>query len=411
MITTNPECGRPKRKPKLKVKMRLENSTPANLETRVSRHAVAPAQISAARARNSRARAELFFSHGFNRAFRRHREEDFVSTFCPTSDLISRADVKTESVKAGFENQAAWPQQFLAHLAADRGASVYTQRNYRQALTEYVLWHQEQRQQAPAWEKLQRDDFRSYLRSLGRGGLSRAATQLRFSALRSFYKFLIRRGLVETSPIKNLALPKLEKRLPKFLTAQQMVDLLNAPLKELAAVKQNSDADPTTFLRDVAILETIYSCGLRISELCGLRADDINWNEQIVRVRGKGKKERLVPVGAPALTAIRNYWNKLAHPPGIDGPAFLANTRNLKPMYPRLVQLRLKRYLAVAGLDPRLTPHQLRHSYATHLLDAGADLRSVQELLGHAHMVTTQVYTHLTTERLKRAYDQAHPRA
>ena len=319
--------------------------------------------------------------------------------------------MKTESVKAGFENQAAWPQQFLAHLAADRGASVYTQRNYRQALTEYVLWHQEQRQQAPAWEKLQRDDFRSYLRSLGRGGLSRAATQLRFSALRSFYKFLIRRGLVETSPIKNLALPKLEKRLPKFLTAQQMVDLLNAPLKELAAVKQNSDADPTTFLRDVAILETIYSCGLRISELCGLRADDINWNEQIVRVRGKGKKERLVPVGAPALTAIRNYWNKLAHPPGIDGPAFLANTRKLKPMYPRLVQLRLKRYLAVAGLDPRLTPHQLRHSYATHLLDAGADLRSVQELLGHAHLVTTQVYTHLTTERLKKAYDAAHPRA
>ena len=306
-----------------------------------------------------------------------------------------------------------WTNQFLLHLAAERGASVYTQRNYRQALTEFFRWHQQERQRPPEWDKLQRDDFRSYLRFLGRGKLSRAAIQLRFSALRSFYKFLVRRGVVETSPVKNLALPKLEKRLPKFLTPQQMLDLLNAPLKELAALTQGpeTERDVTPFLRDVAILETIYSCGLRISELCGLRTDDINWNEQIVRVRGKGKKERLVPAGAPALAAIQNYWNKLKHPPGIDTPVFLANAHKLKGMYPRLVQLRLKRYLALAGLDPHLTPHQLRHSYATHLLDAGADLRSVQELLGHAHLVSTQVYTHLTTERLKRAYDRAHPRA
>jgi len=306
-----------------------------------------------------------------------------------------------------------WTNQFLLHLAAERGASVYTQRNYRQALAEFFRWHQQQRQRPPEWDKLQRDDYRSYLRCLGRGKLSRAAIQLRFCALRTFYKFLIRRGMAETSPIKNLALPKLEKRLPKFLTPQQMLDLLNAPLKELAALKQEPEVemDATPFLRDVAILETIYSCGLRISELCGMLAEDINWNEQIVRVRGKGKKERLVPVGAPALAAIENYWNKLEHPPGIETPVFLAKAHKLKPMYPRLVQLRLKRYLALAGLDPHLTPHQLRHSYATHLLDAGADLRSVQELLGHAHLVSTQVYTHLTTERLKRAYDAAHPRA
>ena len=131
----------------------------------------------------------------------------------------------------------------------------------------------------------------------------------------------------------------------------------------------------------------------------------------MVRVRGKGKKERLVPIGAPALAAIQNYWNKLAQPPSGDLPVFFANTGKLKPMYPRLVQLRLKRYLETAGLDPHLTPHKLRHSYATHLLDAGADLRSVQELLGHAHLVTTQVYTHLTTDRLKKTYDKAHPRA
>ena len=321
--------------------------------------------------------------------------------------------MKPRAGKTDSEIHDKWSGQFLAHLAAERGASVYTLRNYRQALTEFVRWHQDQRQKPAAWDQLQRDDFRGYLRCLGRGKLSRAAIQLRFCALRSFYKFLIRRGVLEASPIKNLALPKLEKRLPKFLTPRQMIDLLEAPLKELAALKQTSvtEIDPTPFLRDVAILETIYSCGLRISELCGLQAHDINWNERIVRVRGKGKKERLVPVGAPALAAIQNYWNKLKPFPGIDTPVFLAKAHKLKPMYPRLVQLRLKRYLALAGLDPHLTPHQLRHSYATHLLDAGADLRSVQELLGHAHLVSTQVYTHLTTERLKRAYDQAHPRA
>jgi site-specific recombinase XerD len=303
--------------------------------------------------------------------------------------------------------------QFLTHLASERGASVYTERNYRQALNEFYRWYRLERQQAPVWAGLQRDDFRAYLRFLGRGNVSRAAIQLRFCALRSFYKFLIRREVVTASPIKDIALPKLEKRLPKFLTAQQMLALLDAPLRELAALKQRSETeiDPTPFLRDVAILETIYSCGLRISELCGLLAEDIAWGEQIVRVRGKGKKERLVPIGGPALTALRNYWNALPCPPSGAVPVFLANRRKPGPMYPRLAQLRLKRYLEIAGLDPHLTPHKLRHSYATHLLDAGADLRSVQELLGHAHLVTTQVYTHLTTERLKRAYDAAHPRA
>jgi len=128
-------------------------------------------------------------------------------------------------------------------------------------------------------------------------------------------------------------------------------------------------------------------------------------------VRGKGKKERLVPVGEPVLKAIETYWASLSYPPAGDQSVFLANDAKRKAMYPRLVQLRLKKWLEVAGLDPGLTPHKLRHSYATHILDAGADLRSVQELLGHAHLVTTQVYTHLTTDRLKRAYDQAHPRA
>lgn len=303
--------------------------------------------------------------------------------------------------------------EFLQHLAVDRGASIYTQRNYRQALTELYRWHERDRKAPPDWPRLKRYDFRSYLRVLGRRNLSRAAIQLRYSAFRTFYKFLIRRGEAETSPIKDISLPKQEKRLPKFLTVDQMLDLLRAPLKDLEE-RRRADREPediSPWLRDIAILETIYSCGLRVSELCGLLADDLNWSEQLVNVRGKGQKERLVPIGEPALKAIETYWASLPMAPLGDQAVFLTSAAKRKPMYPRLVQLRMKKYLAIAGLDPGLTPHKLRHSYATHILDAGADLRSVQELLGHAHLVTTQVYTHLTTDRLKRAYDLAHPRA
>jgi site-specific recombinase XerD len=308
-----------------------------------------------------------------------------------------------------------WIEKFLAHLATDRGASVYTQRNYQQALVEFARWHLEERKSAPAWEKLQRDDFRSYLRYLGRSNLSRAATALRFSALRTFYKFLMRHGEVEALPIKNLSLPKSPKRLPRFLTIQQMKDLLEAPQRLLDSKKDKKvSGRPLSVeaaVRDVAVLETIYSCGLRVSELCGLRVEDIDFVEQIVRVRGKGKKERLVPVGAPALMAIQNYWTRLLESPVGLQPVFRADTKKAAPLSPLQLSRRLKNYLSFAGLDPALTPHKLRHSYATHLLDAGADLRSVQELLGHAHLITTQVYTHVTTERLKKAYDAAHPRA
>ncbi|MFM2294576.1 MAG: Tyrosine recombinase XerC [Verrucomicrobiota bacterium] len=304
--------------------------------------------------------------------------------------------------------------EFFTHLATDRGASEYTQRNYRQCLGEFWAWHQRERSSPPPWTTLQRDDFRTYLRWLGRNQLSRAATQLRFSALRTFYKFLVRRGVVEASPIKNIALPKLAKRLPQFLTVKQMNDLLKATLAPLKQ-KRATQGRPLSRLlcyRDAAILEVIYSCGLRVSEVCGLRAEDVDFREQLVRVRGKGKKERLVPIGQHALTAMEIYWAKLPEHPVGKAPVFATDrVRRPSAIAPLQLQRRLKKYLALAGLDPSITPHKLRHSYATHLLDAGADLRSVQELLGHAHLVTTQVYTHVSTERLKKAYDQAHPRA
>jgi len=312
-----------------------------------------------------------------------------------------------------------WIDRFVQHLTTERAASTYTIRNYTQALHEFHRWHQQERHEPPAWRCLQRDDFRAYLRHLGRNQLSRAATQLRFSALRTFYKFLVRRGLRESSPIRNVALPKLGRRLPRFLTQPQMLDLLRAPLTQTipkadgdgARKRAGRPVEVGVPERDVAILETIYSCGLRISELCGLRAEDLQRTERLVRVRGKGKKERQVPIGAPALRAIEYYWKHLPTRPAPNDPVFWRSRQSGQPMSPRTLQARLKKHLAAAGLDPNLTPHKLRHSYATHLLDAGADLRSVQELLGHAHLVTTQAYTHVTTERLKKAYDEAHPRA
>jgi site-specific recombinase XerD len=244
-------------------------------------------------------------------------------------------------------------ERFLQHLATDRGASPNTIRNYGEALKEFLKWHRAERQSAPAWEKLERDDFRAFLRYLGRRNLGRASTHLTFSALRTFYKFLIRRGQVVSSPLKDIALPKLEKRLPKFLTAEQMIALLNAPLLPLSQPKpEKSRGRPILAVacyRDTAILETIYSCGLRISELCGLRAEDVDWSEQLVRVRGKGMKERLVPIGEPALQAIQNYWSLMPQRPAGLEAVFQSHSIKTGPLSPALLQQRLKKYLILAG--------------------------------------------------------------
>lgn len=316
---------------------------------------------------------------------------------------------------ADSDNAAAdpWIDAFLEDLVHVRSASEHTSRNYSQALNEFVAWHQNLYQKIPVWKSLDRDLFRAYLRFLGRENYSRSSTQVRFSALRTFYKFLIRKGQVEKMPIRNITLPKKERHLPQFLTPDQISALLQAPAKswELKKEKNKRPASPEAYVRDTAVLETLYSCGLRISELCGLTVGDVFFEDQVVRVEGKGKKERLTPIGLPALESIRIYWETIDHPGSADQPVFFANAAKELPLYPRLIQTRLKTYLIMAELDPSLTPHKLRHSFATHLLNAGADLRSVQELLGHAHLVTTQIYTHLSTDRLKRVYDESHPRA
>ena len=309
-------------------------------------------------------------------------------------------------------SSADWPGQFFRFLSNEKDASVYTQRNYQQALNEFEQWYRDTNESPVRWNHLERNDFRLFLRQLGRKELSQAAIRLRFSVLNSFYKFLMRRGLVESSPVKGVTLPKPAKRLPQFLTIDQMNALLDAPMRELSAKEGTKrKVNQVLSLRDRAILETIYSCGLRIGEICRMLAGEIEPDDLVVNVHGKGKKERQVPIGRAAVEAIRLYWERLAKPPTLDEPVFFASEKKRSAIYPRLVQLRLKKYLTVCGLDPTLTPHKLRHSYATHMLDAGADLRSVQEMLGHANLTTTQVYTHVTTERIKQAYDEAHPRA
>ncbi len=305
--------------------------------------------------------------------------------------------------------------RFFEHLSAERGVSPYTLRNYTQALTEFIAWYGTQHPETlPDWARLPREEFRFYLRHLGRQGLSPAAIRLRFSALRTFYRHLLRHGHVTATPIKDLALPKLPRRLVRFLTVEQMQALLASPSREnhpSESRKPGRPVDSSVPARDTAILEILYSCGLRVAELCGLRVRDVDPREGVVRVFGKGRKERLVPIGSHALRAMESYWPSLERRPSPEEPVFWRARNDPRSLCPRTFQHRLKAHLLAAGLDPKITPHKLRHSFATHLLDAGADLRSVQEMLGHAQLATTQVYTHVSTDRLRRAYNDAHPRA
>jgi len=235
-----------------------------------------------------------------------------------------------------------------------------------------------------------------------KAGRARSSIRSTFAALRSFYQFLVVRNILETNILKAVDLPKLEKRLPKFLTVAQTGELLQQP----RASDKTKQAPAWMAARDEAIFELLYSSGLRLSELVGLDVKDVDPIGETVRVLGKGAKERICPIGNPALEAVSRYRSQAnVH----SGPLFLNKSR--RRLSPRSVWLAMKKYLAASGLPADLSPHKLRHSFATHLLDAGADLRSVQTLLGHANLSTTQIYTHVTAERLKRAYASAHPRA
>jgi integrase/recombinase XerC len=295
---------------------------------------------------------------------------------------------------------------FISYLRDERGQSPLTARNYGQALREF---HKTLGDKPPAWWLLQPYHFKNYLYQLAREQkLGPASIRLRFAALRSFYQYALAQGHVRSNPVKGIALPKLSKRLPVFLTEPQVTDLLDAPRRKWVMKRARGARKKREWIRwrDSAWLEVLYSAGLRIAELVSLDRDDLNPRGGYVRVIGKGRKERLCPLGEPAMDALRHYLDLCP----LDTAALFVSERGER-LTARFIQLALKEFLQLAGLDHNLTPHKLRHTFATHLLNHGADLRSVQELLGHAQLTTTQIYTGVSIERLKKAYDKAHPRA
>jgi site-specific recombinase XerD len=287
-------------------------------------------------------------------------------------------------------------EEFLRYLANERNASPRTLKAYRHALTGFRA------QNKTPWRNCTGDNFRDYLFTLMKHRQARSYVRLQFSALRTFYQFLTARKRFRRNPVQEVQLPKTEKKLPLVLTRQQVEELLTAPARE-----QKSRSAPSWMpLRDVAIMELFYSSGLRLSELAALDIAEVDPYTESVRVFGKGRKERVCPVGLPALEAIQKYRAAAnVH----TGPLFINKAR--RRMSVRSIWLVLKRYVRHTSIPISVSPHKLRHSFATHMLDRGADLRSVQALLGHASLSTTQIYTHVTIERLKKAYADAHPRA
>jgi len=245
------------------------------------------------------------------------------------------------------------------------------------------------------------EDVRSYLQFMRENNYSKATMARKLATLRSFFKFANKRELTTNNPMLTIRTPKQDKRLPRFMTEEQITKLLTTP-KDTEVLGA----------RDKAMLEAMYSTGIRVSELIGLNFEDVDFTGAVIRVRGKGRKERLAPMGQSAMTALQKYMTlrvAIAKDQQPGGPLFV--NKHGKRLSTRSVRRKLDKYLIEAQLDPDISPHTLRHSFATHMLNHGADLRSVQELLGHQSLSTTQVYTHLSTTRLKDVYDAAHPRA
>lgn len=312
-------------------------------------------------------------------------------------------------------------EEFLGELAKRKDASPHTLAAYAADAKAFARfrWGEtaEKADAAIPWERAGKEDARAYLASLLEEGRTSATARRHVSALRSFWRFLMRRKVVKLNPFATLSLPRRAKRLPTVLTTFEAAKLMEAPQARYDALPRAGKTPFAAYAakRDRAILETLYASGMRISELCNLPEEALDLKEGTVHVTGKGRKERICLLGHTAIAALEEairardafFWagggGKVAR------PLFVGHTG--ARLTPRSVERSLKTYLALAGLPASVTPHKLRHSFATHLLDAGADLRGVQELLGHANLSTTQIYTHVSVERLKQAYDDAHPHA
>jgi integrase/recombinase XerC len=293
--------------------------------------------------------------------------------------------------------------EFLTHLGLEKNASDKTVKSYREDLTQALTFaraHTKKPRTDPAdWDTRL---LRAFVGWLHGQGYAKATVARRLAAVRSFGKFLCREGVLAENPAKSLRGPRPDKKLPHFLTVDEVRALLAAP-----------PAGTWAGRRDRAILETLYSAGVRVSELVGLNLADADLADGVVTVRGKGRRERLALLGPDAVAAVKLWLpdrSALLREAGKESPAVFLNKLGTR-ISTRSVGRLLVKHLRVAGLDPRTSPHTLRHSFATHLLDAGADVRGVQELLGHKNLGTTQVYTHVTTRRMRDSYRKAHPRA
>lgn len=289
-------------------------------------------------------------------------------------------------------------QAFLDYLVTEKNSSPLTLLAYQQSLEKFRA----SANPFPGWESCRAEQFRQYLLECMKQSQARAYVRRQFAALRSFYRYLALRHGLQDNPLSAIQLPKAERRLPQVLSTAQIEALLAAP----SQIKPEGQAPHWMPARDTAIIELFYSSGLRLAELAALNVEDMDVFNETVRIVGKGSKERVCPVGLPAIQALQTYRQKAQVQ---TGALFISKLR--RRMTAQGIWLLFKRYMHHANIPISLSAHKLRHSFATHLLDRGADLRSVQELLGHASLSTTQIYTHVTVERLKSAYNQAHPRA
>jgi integrase/recombinase XerC len=310
--------------------------------------------------------------------------------------------------------------RYLAHLSTERRLSPHTDSNYRRDLLAFADWCDGQ--QLPDWTTIDAQHVRVHAARCHRDGLAPRSIQRRLSAMRGYFNFLIREGVLQQNPAADVRAPKAPKRLPKALDVDRMSRLLQKPDAAPArhsradaagppAERTDSGAEHAALdVRDLAIMELFYSSGLRLAELVGLQLGDLDLKDRTVRVLGKGSKTRIVPVGKQALAALQAWLHERAASARPDERAVFVG-RNGRRLGARAVQLRVAEFAKRRGLDVKVHPHLFRHSFATHLLESSQDLRGVQELLGHANISTTQVYTHLDFQHLARIYDQAHPRA
>lgn len=300
-------------------------------------------------------------------------------------------------------------ERYLLHLGREKNFSKHTIKAYRNDLGQFYRFLREQLgREEVALQDIDWLAIRHFLGALRREGFSKKSMARKLTSIRSFLKFLCREGLMETNPASHITSPKLGKRLPSLLNQDQMSRVMDLP-----------DTRTILGLRDLAILELLYSTGIRLGELVGLNLQSFEQGGEVIRVTGKGGKQRIVPVGRKAVQALKAYLErrdellgKAVRPGEVKGKeeALFLNYRGER-LSPRGVQRVVEKYLRRVSEAQKVSPHVLRHTFATHLLDAGADLRAVKELLGHTSLSSTQIYTHVTTERLKKAYEQAHPRA